>query len=187
MTSLQSMIKKLTSLGIYDITDGSNIKHELEAYAFALDKHRENITALLIECFISSAESYGIELREKVLGDLKDFYPLSKRREMLRIRNIFGESDFTPSAIGRFLNGVGVTDYNITENPANNIISVSIGGSYSDSEAKWIKKQVEDILPAHLTAFVYFGGKTWRDFELQDKTFAQLDALDLKWKDIHMQ
>ena len=102
-------------------------------------------------------------------------------------RNIFGERDFTPSAIGRFLNGVGVTDYNITENPANNIISVSIGGSYSDSEAKWIKKQVEDILPAHLTAFVYFGGKTWRDFELQDKTFAQLDALDLKWKDIHMQ
>ena len=141
----------------------------------------------LVRMCLSSAESYGIELREKVLGDLKDFYPLSKRREMLRIRNIFGESDFTPSAIGRFLNGVGVTDYNITENPANNIISVSIGGSYSDSEAKWIKKQVEDILPAHLTAFVYFGGKTWRDFELQDKTFAQLDALDLKWKDIHMQ
>lgn len=187
MTALESMKEKLAPLGIYDLSDISNINNELETYAFAFDKHRENIDKLLSECFISSAEDYGITLREKLVGDVKDFYSLSKRREMLKIRNSFGEKDFTLDDIKKFLLGLGVNDYSITENCTNYNISVCIGGSYSDSESKWIKKQIEDILPAHLEAYVYFGGKTWREFELQNRTFAQLDALDLRWKDIHMQ
>lgn len=186
MTSLQSMVRKLTPLGIYNLSDGTNIKNELAAYACALDVHRENIDKALRECFISTAIDYGIETREKVVGDIKSFYPLSKRREMLQIRKSFTEKDFTLSSIGRFINGLGVSDYNISENPANNVIGICIGGSYSDSESRWIKKQIEEILPSHLDAFVYFGGKTWYQFEQQDKTFSELDLLDLKWKDIHM-
>ncbi len=187
MTALESLTDKLSPLGIYNLSGDTNIMNELKAYACALDKHRENIDTLLRECFISSAESYGITLREKLVGEIKSFYPLGKRREMLIIRNSFSENDFTIDGLKKFIKSLGVTDYTISENYAMNVISVCVGGSYSDAEAKWIKKQIEDILPAHLEAYVYYGGKTWRQFELQDKTFAQLDALDLRWQDIHMQ
>jgi hypothetical protein len=187
MTALESLIRKLSPLGIYDITDGSNIKNELAAYAEALERHRANIDEVLRECFIITSRSFGLELREKVIGAVRDNMSLNSRRSMLCTRKGLNESDFTLSALDKFLRGIGVNFYNISENFGMNTIGICVGGSYSDSEAKWIKNQIENFLPAHLDCFVYFGGKTWRQFELQDKTFAQLDSDDLKWQEIHMQ
>lgn len=187
MTALESMTDKLSALEIYNITDESNIKTELKVYAEALERHRNNIDEVLRECFITSACDYGLELREKVVGDIKTQYSLSKRREMLSIRKGFNETDFSVNDIGKFIRGLGVTEFNISENPAQNVMSVCIGGSYPDSEAKWIKKQIQEILPAHLQAFVYFGGKTWHQYQTSGRTFAELDALDLTWKEIHLQ
>ncbi|MCH5303405.1 MAG: hypothetical protein J1E41_00955 [Ruminococcus sp.] len=187
MTSLESMIKKLLPLNIYRIEDDTNIKNELSAYAYALDIHRENIDTLIKECFISSAEDYGIEIREKVIGDLKSFYDIEKRREMLTLRKGFNDNDFTADSLGEFIKSFGVTDYRLSEVPTQNIISVCVGGSYSDSEARWIENQIRLILPAHLTAFVYFGGKIWRQLNQEDKTFKEIDAQDLMWQEFHLQ
>lgn len=156
MTSLESMTAKLSPLGVYNIEDGSNIKNELASYACALDVHRSNIDALLRECFISSSLDYGIEIREKVIGALKSNYSLDKRREMLIIRKGFNENDFTLSSLYKFLKGLGITDCSVNEQPSKNTVSVRVGGSYSDSEAKWIESQIKLILPAHLESVVYF-------------------------------
>lgn len=186
MDAVSSMIKKLRPLGLYNTERGTNIRCELEAYAEALDEHRSHIDEVLRECFIATARNYGIETRERVLGALKTNYTLTKRREMLTSRNTVNEKDFTLEALGRFINGLGVNEYDVTENPANNQIAVCVGGSYSDTEANIIKRQIENFLPAHLNPIVYFGGRTWHQFQQQDKTFAQLDADDLKWSQIHM-
>ncbi len=187
MHPLISMMNKLSPLGIYDLSDGTNIKNELQAYAQALYAHRQNMEELLREAFISSSESYGLEIREKVIGDVKSSYSTEKRREMLTLRKGFNESDFTKESLKKFLRSFGVSDYSIIEVPTQGTISVCVGGSYPDSEAKWIENQIKRILPAHLDAYVYFGGKTWNQFQLQNKTFAQLDADNLQWKQIHLQ
>ncbi len=187
MTSLESMIKKLSPLGIYRIENKTNIKNELSAYAYALDIHRKNIDTLIRECFISSAQDYGIEIREKVIGAVKSSYDLSKRREMLTLRKGFNENDFTRDSLAKFIKSFGVTEFNISEVPTQHIIGVAIGGSYPDSEEKWIENQIRLILPAHLTAFVYFGGRNWRQINEDDKTFKQLDDQDLMWQEIHLQ
>ncbi len=187
MTALESMVKKLSPLGIYRIEDETNIKNELSAYAYALDIHKKNIDNLIRECFISSAQDYGIEIREKVIGAVKSSYDLSKRREMLTLRKGFNENDFTQDSLAKFMKSFGVTEFNLSENPTQSIISVCVGGSYPDSEEKWIENQIRLILPAHLTAFVYFGGKNWRQLYQEDKTFRELDEQDLMWQEIHLQ
>lgn len=187
MHPLISMMNKLEPLGIYDLSDGTNVKNELQAYAHALLIHRQNMEELLRECFISSSESYGLEIREKVIGNTRDEYSLAKRREMLTLRKGFNESDFTKESLKKFLRSFGVSDYSIIEVPTQDSVSVCIGGSYPDSEAKWIENQIKNVLPAHLDVYVYFGGKTWNQFQQQNKTFAQLDERNLSWAQIHLQ
>lgn len=186
MTSLVSMIKKLEPLGVYNMQSGFIIRCELQAYAAALDEHRNNIEKTLEECFINTADDYGIELREKMIGSLRSNYSLNKRREMLLMRNSFGENDFTADALGNFIRSLGVNEYDIVENPSGNIISVTLGGSFSDVETAWIIRQIKNFLPAHLESYVYPAGKTWHQFQLSDKTFLQLDTDDLTWSQIHM-
>ena len=187
MHPLISMMRKLEPLGIYDLSDNTNIKNELQAYGYVLNVHRQNMEELLSESFISSAEDYGLEIREKVIGDAKSSYPLEKRREMLTLRKGFNENDFTKESLKKFLRSFGVTSYRIVEIPTQRSVSVCIGGSYPDSEAKWIENQIKQVLPAHLRINVYFGGKTWNQFQLMNKTFATLDAEELSWEQIHLQ
>lgn len=187
MAQFDSMADKLSPLGVYDISEGTNIYNELKAYGEALDVHREHIDEVLRECFISSAQTYGIELREKVIGDAKSLYPLSKRREMLTLRKGFNENDFTRAGLYKFLDSFGITDYRVIEMPSQRIVSVFVGGSYPDSEVKWIENQIRLILPAHLNAVINFGGRSWHSFQLMNKTFAQLDEDNLSWAQIHLQ
>lgn len=187
MHPLISMMNKLAPLGIYDLSDNTNIKNELQAYGYALNVHRQNMEELLRESFISTAESYGLENREKVIGDTKSSYSTEKRREMLTLRKGFNENDFTKASLIKFLQSLGVTSYSFTEQPGAQSVSVCIGGSYPDSEAKWIENQIREFLPAHLNIFVYHGGKTWNQRQLMNKTFAELDAENLSWARIHLQ
>ncbi len=155
MTSCVSMIKKLEPLGIYNTQNGSNISYELQAYALALDEHRNNIETVLKECFINTAGDYGIEIREKMIGSLRDRYPYIKRRDMLKKRSSFNDNDFTLESLERFIESLGVDEYEIAENPSGNNIAVRFEGSYSDAEANWIIRQIKDFLPAHLLSVVF--------------------------------
>lgn len=161
MNALQSMRTKLSPLGIYNLTQSSNIYKELSAYAAAFDKHRENLDNLLKECFISSAEDYGIEIREKAIGDLKNNYTLEKRREMLSLRNSINENDFTFSSLVKFIRCMGITSCTISENPANSLIIIRVVNTFSESDKRWILNQLYLFLPSHLKAEVMINNETW--------------------------
>ncbi len=182
MTALQSMISKLEPLGVYNLEEGSNIYNELCAYAAALDVHRENIDTALRESFISTSESYGILSREKVIGDSRDSYTLAERRNMLILRKCLSERDFTVAAFAEFMESFGVNSYRITEIPSQYSITVKIEGSYSAKDAAWIRNQIALVLPAHLNAYIYFGGIAWAQLDAYEDTFSEIDALDRTWQ-----
>ena len=181
MTVMQSFAGKLAPLNVYDISEGSNIYAELCAYAFALDIHRENIDAALRECFISTSESFGLEIREKVFGNLRNNYSASERRDMLKLRRGFGDKDFTRAGLDKFLKSLGLSVYQIAESPGSYTITVTIYDALSETDAKWIENQIKLIMPAHLNAYVYNGGTSFNEIDGDDLTFDGFEALDKTW------
>lgn len=184
VTTIESFIKKLEPLGVYDISEGTNICAELSAYAEALDKHRENMDEALRECFISTAEGYGIEIREKVFGQLRERYTNSKRREMLSLRRSLGENDFTRAGLDRFMASLGVDSYSLQELYGTYTIIVTISNTFTDTEAKWIEKQIKEIMPAHLITLVYYGGSTFSEIDAENLTYSAFDNRNSTWAEI---
>ena len=147
VTAFRSLSKKLAPLNIYDMSEGTNIFAEISAYAYAIDKHRQNTQVVLRECFISTAESYGIETREKVFGNLREDYTLSQRREMLKLRRGFGDSDFTLAGFDKFMNSLGAGSCSLQEMYRTYEAAVTMFNTFSDTDAQWIENQIEKFLP----------------------------------------
>ena len=184
MTTLQSFIKKLSPLNIYDISEGTNIFAELSAYSYALDRHRSNMDDTLRECFISTAESYGIETREKVFGNIRSDYTLAQRREMLRLRRGFGNSDFTLNGFDKFITSLGVDSYSLLEMCSSFEISVTMYNTFNSTDEKWIENQIKLIMPAHLTTYVYYGGPTFAEIDSADSSYSDFDVQNKTWAQI---
>ena len=58
------MTDKLSPLEIYSISEGSNIYNELSAYSSAIEDFAEDADALLREIIITTAQDYGLYMRE---------------------------------------------------------------------------------------------------------------------------
>lgn len=184
MTAFESMRKKLLPLNVYDLSDDSNISRELQSLAFALDIFREHLDEVLRECFISSSESFGLQLREEEFASDGQGRTAASRRSMLILRKCLGENDFTPYAFENFLNSLGVTDYSFVETPSSYTFSVNINDSFSRSEQISISAQIRMFLPAHLSVNINFGGSAFSQIDAQDLTFAQFDVLDKDWSEL---
>ena len=184
MTTLQSLAKKLEPLGVYDISEGTNIYDELSAYAYALDKHRTNMKTALRECFISTSESYGIEIREKVFGNVREDYTLSQRREMLKLRRGFGGGDFTPAGFDKFMSSLGVGNYNLLETHVSYEVTVTLNNTFSNTDARWIENQIKLIMPAHLLIYVYYGGRTFSQIDGDNLTYSDFNNNAGTWAEI---
>lgn len=185
MTSFESIISKLAPTEIYSLEEGSNVYNEISAYSIALDSHRKNIDKTLRECFISSAEDYGLANREKVIGDVRTDYSLNDRRKMLILRKSMDENDFTLAGFERFLTSIGVYDYKIDEIYELNEIVINIFGSYSPADEAWITNQIYLMAPVHLMCNVYLGGVKWKVLDVQNYTFKELDSNNYTWTEFN--
>lgn len=177
-----SMTKKLEPLALYSF-DGTNINNELKTYALVLDEVNDQIEQMLCECFIDTASSYGLSNRELVIGASRDDLSVSKRREMLRLRESITKSSFTVEKIEESLKSFGLL-FELKEYPSLYIVSIYARGSYSKTEQDWIRNEVEKIMPAHLIVQVIFGGPTWEQIDSKNNTFAYIESLLLSWDEI---
>ena len=181
MTTLDSMLRKLAPLNVYDLSETSCVYAELAAYAEALDAHRANLDEALRECFISSAESYGLDSREEVIGDIRENYTAAERRQMLISRRCVSDNDFTPAAFDRLIKGLGAESCTMNEMPSDCMISVTLNGVLDTVDEAWITNQIRLLMPAHLAVFVYLGGLTFLEIDSANVTFAVYDNADYTW------
>ena len=187
MRALESMIKKLRPLEIYDTKTTGHIYAELAAYAAALDYYRDLLDEALCECFISTAKGFGLETREKVIGDVRRDCSTAQRRSMLSTRASLGETDYTLSGFDRFMKSFGVQDYTLSESPTAQSVTVTIMGDYSRNTESWIINQIELILPAHLDMYVYSGGRDWQAIDTANEQYATFDSYDYTWEQLNIQ
>lgn len=184
MMSFESMIKKLSPLKVYDLSEGSVIYAELAAFSAGLDILRESLDEMLKEGFIGTAESYGIENTERLVGNVRDDLDLNKRREMLVKRLSLCANDFTPAAFKQMLVLMGV-EGEVCEYPFLQRISLDLSeGEYTQAQREWIVSQAKALLPAHLEWDVVFGGFSWADADSAGNTFHELDAKGYTWETI---
>lgn len=182
--TLDSMIKKLSPLGVYDLSEESIVYAELAAFSAGFDALRESLEELLKESFVATAESFGIENTERLVGNVRSDLSISKRREMLIERLSLSVNDFTLRGFERMLRLMGV-EGEIEEYPFAQRIVINLSeGTYSLAQREWIVAQARELLPAHLEWDVVFAGFSWGDSDNAASTFAEIDAKGYSWKEI---
>lgn len=179
--TLDSMIKKLTPLEVYDLSKSSIVYAELAAFSVGLDVQRNILSELLKEGFIATAESFGIEAEEKLSGVVRDDLSLDKRREMLIERRSLSVNDFTLQGLEKILSFMGV-EGEILEYPQMQRICLDLRGKdYEDAQREWIVSQAQELLPAHLEQDVVFSGFSWADSDDNGSTFEYMDGKGYTW------
>ena len=184
MDALTSLREKLRPLGLYALDGNGVVDAELAAYAEGLDLLYEEMEELARECFVQTAESYGLESRERMAGALRPELSLAARREMLLYRGAVTSNDFTRESIERALVAAGfrasVTEYGGNQNLYVNCLEL-LDASITAEEAM---AAAAEFLPAHLGCDYDFSPLTWTWIEQKEWTFAQMDAKDLSWQQI---
>lgn len=183
MDSRISMKKQLLNIPLYDINK-PQLNNELKAYSLMINELNDEISRMLCECFISTAQSYGLEKRELLIGNARDDLSVQQRRKMLLLREEIDSNSFTVEKIKKACESFTLTSCNITEYPSVFIVSVDIFGNYSLSQKSWIKEQIRKIIPAHLKISISFNGYTWAYSDMKNNNFSYIDSLDYTWEEI---
>lgn len=156
MDSFNSMKSKLDVLGIYNITEGKNIFAELKAYSVVIDELFEELDVMLRELFVDTAQTYGIDTREQLLGRTKEEFPLEQRREILKIYEQMMGGKCTVEAFEMILKGYGLTSFSILEGPTHNRLAITVNDEVTLELKKLVEEQVSADFPSHLTLEVNF-------------------------------
>lgn len=184
MGAEESMKEKLAPLKIYNITQNSEVQKELSIYAAALDTVESNIALLERECFINTAEDFGLDGREEIWGTVQREIPIDKRRELISAKLSIGYDDFNLEAMKKFLSAINF-DAEIIEMPdKNRIYIINKTTSYTKAEQKLIKKQIENFFPAHLELYIDFRTINWDTIDSKNRTFQYMDNMALSWDKI---
>ena len=117
MSVLESLLSRLSPIKLYSISEGGNTYNELSAFAVGLEILRDELSEMLSECFLSSAESYGLSRYERLWGGEREHLPTDKRRDMLISRSSLNLNDFTPLGVSTIFDLCGVAGA-LTELPA---------------------------------------------------------------------
>ncbi len=117
VTAYESIKNKLSATEIYDIKQGGLIDAEIRAYAVALQVVYDKVDVLLRECFVQTAEGYGLEQLESMARTYMNGDTLEIRRNKLMNRLQINPSIIGKDALKKQVASLGL-ECNITENIA---------------------------------------------------------------------
>lgn len=184
MDVLQSLKNTLRPLRLYRFTGDTLVECELAAYASVLQPLEDAIETLERELFVSTAQDYGLLLREEAAGRRKPQTSLESRREMLIYRMAVTSNDFTRESMERALVAAGIRA-NMVEQPDRSSVYINCIETFDPFVGEeQIEKEAEAFLPAHLNAEFDFRPLSWDYIEDQGLTFDQMDAKSFSWQQI---
>ncbi len=184
MSVLQKLVADHKALGIYSITEDSNINCELKAYAEGLEMLRETLQEMEKEAFFFTANTYGLSAAERLWGAQRGDLTTQKRREMLLTRSAFGYDDFTPEGAEKVLKFLGVEGV-IREYPRVFRITVDVSSQkLTEGQRNWIVSQLYGVFPAHLEVDAVFDGFEWDALNERNISFDDMENKNMLWSEI---
>ena len=179
---LVSMTALLDPLRLYDLSEGSHVFRELQAYAAGLELFRQRLERCRDDLFLATCSLERLARWEELLDLPVARSGEASRREMAAVKLSLGEGDFTPEGIRRSLLAAGL-EAALQEEFSRRLIRVTdariIGGYQTLDE---VKQQVRRMLPAHLEVEFDIGILTWEMFEGFGLDFAAWDRRDFTWE-----
>ena len=176
------MTALLDPLRLYDLSEGSHIFRELQAYAAGLELFRQRLERCRDDLFLATCSLERLARWEELLDLPVARSGEASRREMAAVKLSLGEGDFTPEGIRRSLLAAGL-EAALQEEFSRRLIRVTdaliIGGYQTLDE---VKQQVRRMLPAHLEVEFDIGILTWEMFEGFGLDFAAWDRRDFTWE-----
>lgn len=181
--SFSTMKKHLSDTGVYDV-ESASLSNELSAYAFVINELNDLIYTMLNECFISTAVSYGLEYKERLIGNSRDDLSVEDRRKMLSLREVIDSNCFTVDKIKSAIESFCLRKCILSEYAKLCMTGIEISGDFTHAQKEWIKEQIRKIMPAHLFLNISFNGYAWAYNDLKNNTFSYIDNLDYTWETI---
>lgn len=183
-TEFNNLQSKLRPLNLYSLYGTTLVDAELKSYASGIEILNEALSTMERENFITTAISYGLIEREKILGGVKVDTDIQNRRDMLNYRFAITANDFSKNSIQKDLIACGL-NANIVENLDGESIYINCNGVLNDftTENQAIKS-AQEFLPAHLEANFDFRILTWDYIDEQENTFNEMDNANMTWNDI---
>lgn len=179
------MIKKLAPTGLYTLDENGGVSNELKTYACGIDGSDDILDVIIREAFVPTAEDYGLSMWEELFGSIKNELSAQQRRKLITGRLTLSYNDFTPSGVKDIIDSLGITDYTLVEKPSLFMVTIDLSSqSYTKAQRKWVKEQLDELLPAHLEFVVIFGNVTWNKIDQMNLTAGQMDAKGYSWDDI---
>ena len=181
MSVLQQMQDMLSPLGVYSLDNNSLVMCELKVYACELEKLHEELKLMLRECFIVTAQSYGIEKIEELFERVRPDLTTDERKERISKYMTLNNKNFSRSDIESQLRLAGVFTPFI-QDAENELLSFPEIKSISDiAEIARLTNLIEDIVPAHLDIDTGISSMTWDEIESLDFNFSKFDHLNLRF------
>lgn len=180
------MTDKLSPLGIYSISEGSNIYNELSAYSSAIEDFTESADELLREIIITTAQDYGLYMREALWSVPRTDLSVAERRASIFKRFGIGLSGFTLNGMYDFMASLGL-EGEITEVPEKYraYIKVTNAENISFPVRRYLTSQIEEFFPAHCQVFVdYRTDGTWDDLDAKRTMFDTYDLFGSNWEQL---
>lgn len=185
LKAYESMKKKLMPTGIYTLNENGAASKELEAFATGIDSKDGELDVIIREAFVKTAEDYGLSMWEELFGSVQSGEPPAVRREMIKGRLKLSSLSFTPSGAENIVRSLGIDEFTIKETPSLFMVTVDLSAKkYSKARRKWIKEQLDELLPAHLEIVVIFGTASWNDIDSLNLTANAMDGKHYNWNDI---
>lgn len=156
MSVISDLINKLQPLNLYSLNESSNVYFELCVYASELENINSSINELLRECFVQTAEGYGILNIESIYMSADLTADIATRRERILSRLKVNDTDYTVQGINDAIKSFGTDNFEILEYPSENKLVVNVYDSLSDTQREFVKSEIEKIMPAHNTIIVNF-------------------------------
>ncbi len=187
MSTLSDLVKILQPLNLYSLTKSSNVYRELSVYGKEFDRLKADFDEFLRECFVQTAETYGLSNIEHIYMNPTTELDAETRRQRILDRLLINDSDYTLQAVSKAIKCFGTESFDIIEFPNRNQVVVEIFGEYTQAQEEYIVTEITKLLPADNVFQVNFDGLTWSDFEAENLTFAEIEAKNYDWKTIDKQ
>lgn len=156
MTSYESMSSKLLQTGLYSIETGGAVDCELKAYAVELDRIYAELDTMIREAFVPTAETYGITEREKFIGNERSDLTLSRRRELLMLRETRASGGHGSADLNQLIEALGVTDYTVSIVQRNGKITITVNDPLTAVQKADFEKGIKAFTPVTFeTIFEY--------------------------------
>lgn len=158
MTAYESIRDKLLPLSIYNIMPDGLIEAEVRAYAVGLQGLYDAVDEAIRECFVQTAESWGLTSLELMTRTYESGDEIEDRRKKLLTKLSIKPTDIGVDGLKKVVASLGL-ECDITENDSASKVYVNVTTDVDESKQAFIETEIKRFTPQHLLMYVTFNNE----------------------------